>query len=126
MILGNILITSLLATAATVAAPIYSGTAFYYHVGLGNCGWVNSAHESVIGINTPQFQANGGTPAGGGPCGRHVRITNKQTGNTQQAKTVDSCPGCSWGDLDLSESLFSSRNNGNLAAGIFPITWHFV
>lgn len=69
-------------------------------------------------MNAPEWN-------GGSHCGQTVTITNTQNGNTQQAQVADLCPGCSWGSLDMSTSLFSALNNGNMDAGVFPITWSF-
>jgi len=53
------------------------------------------------------------------------RPYNTKTGNVQNAKIVDLCPGCSSGDLDMSPTLFGALNNGDMDAGVFPISWDF-
>ena len=69
-------------------------------------------------MNAPEWN-------GGSHCGQTVTITNNQNGNTQQAQVADLCPGCGYGSLDMSTGLFSALNNGNMDAGVFPISWSF-
>jgi expansin (peptidoglycan-binding protein) len=95
-----------------------SGTATYYAVGLGACGWTNSDSEMVVAMNAPQY-------SDGAHCGKNVKITNTKTGTVSSAKVVDLCPGCASGSLDMSPTLFGQLNNGDLDAGVFPITWDF-
>jgi expansin (peptidoglycan-binding protein) len=54
-----------------------------------------------------------------------MTITNTQNGNTAEAYVADLCPSCAEGSLDMSPSLFSELNNGDMDAGVFDITWHF-
>jgi expansin (peptidoglycan-binding protein) len=75
-------------------------------------------------------------------CGQSMSITNTETGKTVEAYVADECPTCDYGSLDMSPSLFSALNNGNMDAGlvrlfipyhqlltpynsVFPISWHF-
>ncbi|KAK1925923.1 RlpA-like double-psi beta-barrel-protein domain-containing protein-containing protein, partial [Papiliotrema laurentii] len=95
-----------------------SGKATYYAVGLGACGWTNSDSEYVVAMNAPQYSS--------GTCGQNIQITNPSTGKTQTAKIVDLCPGCSNGDLDMSPTLFSYLNDGNMDAGVFQMTWSYA
>ncbi|SPO21666.1 uncharacterized protein UTRI_01149_B [Ustilago trichophora] len=120
MIASNVLAIAL-AAAGAVAAPLAkrsSGQATYYAAGLGACGWTNSGSDFIVAMNAPEWN-------GGSHCGQTITITNNQNGNTQQAQVVDLCPGCSYGSLDMSTSLFSALNNGNMDAGVFPISWSF-
>jgi len=55
-----------------------------------------------------------------------VVITNPATGKTATAQIADLCPGCAWGNLDMSTSLFSYLNNGNMDAGIFQMEWNYA
>jgi expansin (peptidoglycan-binding protein) len=95
-----------------------TGTATYYAVGLGACGWTNGDSEHVVALNSPQY-------GNGANCGKAVKITNTKTGTVQSAKIVDLCPGCASGDLDMSPTLFGALNNGDMDAGVFPISWDF-
>lgn len=118
------LTTSSLVSAAP-AQPMdkrimHSGQATYYAVGLGACGWTNGDNEFVVALNQPQYERNNG-----GNCGQTIRVCNEQNGNCETAKVVDECPGCADGSLDMAPALFSALNNGNMDAGVFPISWHF-
>lgn len=120
MIAANVLALSL-AVAGAAAAPLAkrsSGQATYYAAGLGACGWTNSGSDFIVAMNAPEW-------AGGSHCGQTVTITNNQNGNVQTAQVADLCPGCSYGSLDMSTGLFSALNNGNMDAGVFPISWTF-
>ncbi|EST06192.1 Barwin [Kalmanozyma brasiliensis GHG001] len=121
MIASNVLAIAL-AVAGASAAPLTKrgsgGQATYYAAGLGACGWTNSGSDFIVAMNAPEW-------AGGSHCGQTVTITNNQNGNTQTAQVADLCPGCSWGSLDMSTGLFSALNNGNMDAGVFPISWTF-
>ncbi|KAJ1034430.1 hypothetical protein NDA18_001291 [Ustilago nuda] len=120
MIASNVLAVAL-AVAGAAAAPLAkrsSGQATYYAAGLGACGWVNSGSDFIVAMNAPEW-------AGGSRCGQTVTITNHKNGNTQSAQIADLCPGCSYGSLDMSTSLFAALNNGNMDDGVFPISWSF-
>ncbi|KAL1405503.1 hypothetical protein Q8F55_009139 [Vanrija albida] len=111
------LITTLLAAQAVLAAPVniqkrFSGDATYYEVGLGACGHTNSGTEYVVAMNAAQY-------AGGSLCGQTVTIS--ANGRSAQATVVDLCPGCAFGALDLSESLFTFFNPTSV--GRFTIDW---
>lgn len=113
------LLTSFLAVQAAVAAPVnigkrFSGRATYYEVGLGACGHTNSGSEFVVAVNAPQYN-------GGAYCGQSVTIS--ANGKSTQATVVDLCPGCPYGALDLSESLFTFFNPTSV--GVFTIDWSF-
>ncbi|KAL9935340.1 hypothetical protein V8E36_005688 [Tilletia maclaganii] len=113
-------------TGLAMALPIskrgFSGTATFYDAGLGNCGTTVSPNAMVVALNTAQY---GSTSTVSSHCFKTVTITNLKNGNTHTAMVQDSCPTCSYGDLDMSVSLFSALNNGNLDDGIFPISWSF-
>lgn len=119
-------LVALASSSLVSAAPamdkrvMHSGQATYYAVGLGACGWTNSDSEFVVALNQPQYERNNG-----GNCGQTLRICNEGNGNCQTATVVDECPGCADGSLDMSPALFSALNNGNMDAGVFPISWHF-
>lgn len=116
--------TAALALSAS-AAPVqekrgqYNGQATFFSVGLGACGWTNSDSDFVVAIDSAMY-------SGGSHCGKQLSITNTKTGQTQSAQAVDECPTCSSnGSLDMSPSLFSALNNGNMDDGEFPISWSF-
>lgn len=50
------------------------------------------------------MMANGANPNNNPKCGAEITIS--YNGVTQTAKIVDTCPGCSGADLDLTPTLF--------------------
>jgi hypothetical protein len=52
-------------------------------------------------------------------CGQQLRITSN--GHSEIATVVDTCPGCKYGDLDMSPALFQHFND--LGVGRFKISW---
>ncbi|KAI0791835.1 RlpA-like double-psi beta-barrel-protein domain-containing protein-containing protein [Abortiporus biennis] len=94
----------------------HTGRGTFYYTGLGACGWTNHDSEAVIAISSSIFGK-------GGNCGQYVQITNTKNKKTTFAKTVDSCPGCGSGDLDMSPSTFQKL--GTLDQGVLSISWHF-
>ena len=110
-----------LAASVASAAPAAkrdlsgNGQATFYDAGLGACGWINSASDYVVAVNSEQYDSS--------YCGQYVTITNSANGNTETAQIADLCPSCSWGALDMSTSLFSALNNGDMDAGIFQMEW---
>ncbi|UZJ57089.1 hypothetical protein CBS101457_006409 [Exobasidium rhododendri] len=114
---------SLAALASIVSAlPLQKrdnyGRGTFYAVGLGNCGWYNSASDHVVALNTAQY---GSTSEVSGACGQTITIT--YGGNSQQATIVDSCPTCPNLGLDMSTSLFSALTNGDMGVGEIYVNW---
>lgn len=87
-------------------------------MGLGSCGWTSSDSDFIVALNQPMAQSDN-------HCGKQVSIQNTEKGVTQQATVVDECPGCAYGSLDMSPSLFKALNNGDTSEGEFPISWSF-
>lgn len=124
--LSSTFITLATAVLSITAAPVveraqtYNGRGTFYAVGLGNCGWSNSASDKVVALNTAQY---GSTSQKSGSCGQ--TITVNYNGKSQQAQIVDSCPTCPYGGLDMSTSLFSALTNGNMGLGEIQVSWHY-
>jgi expansin len=99
------------------AGPVeeFEGEATYYDAnGTGACGFPASNDFLVAAINDEQYsKAN---------CGRCVEVTGP-TGKVV-VRITDKCPGCSSGDLDLSQTAFGKI--AKLSAGRIAIKWHFV
>lgn len=93
----------------------YEGEATYYDAnGTGACGFPASSDFMVAAINDEQYsKAN---------CGRCVSVTGPR--GTVVVRIVDKCPGCSFGDVDLSQTAFGKI--AKLADGRIDIKWHFV
>lgn len=95
--------------------PDYTGEATYYDAnGTGACGFAASNDFMVAAINDEQYSKEN--------CGKCVAVTGPN--GTVVVRIVDKCPGCSHGDLDLSQTAFSKI--AKLSAGRVKITWHFV
>merc|ERR1711939_67116 len=83
----------------------YSGKATFYSQGgaAGSCGNYASDSDYVVAVNAAQMNS--------GWCGRTVNIKNTANGKTISAKVADTCPGCSYGSLDLSMGAFGAIGN---------------
>jgi hypothetical protein len=79
----------------------------------GSCGQMLRNSGFSVAVNVPQMQSS--------LCGRTVSITcnGKQTTATVQ----DTCPGCPYGGLDLTEGLFAFF--ADKSVGILYCEWHF-
>lgn len=93
----------------------FEGEATYYDAnGTGACGFPASTDFMVAAINDEQYsKAN---------CGRCIAVTGPL--GTVVVRIVDKCPGCSFGDVDLSQTAFGRI--AKLSAGRIDIKWHFV
>ncbi|KAJ9104148.1 hypothetical protein QFC19_004132 [Naganishia cerealis] len=119
MFFSTVAITAFAALAA--AAPVkrgFGGRATYYATGLGACGEVSSDSDFIVALNTPQF--GGGYP--GPNCFKQIQIS--ANGKTAMATIMDQCPGCGYGDLDMSPSLFN--HFADPAVGVFQMSWDFA
>merc|ERR1712093_643645 len=96
----------------------YSGKATFYSQGgaAGSCGNYASDSDYVVAVNAAQMNS--------GWCGRTVNIKNTANGKTISAKVADTCPGCSYGSLDLSMGAFGAI--GNYDTGVLSISWGFA
>ena len=97
------------------AGEEFEGEATYYDAnGTGACGFPASSDFMVAAINDEQYsKAN---------CGRCVSVTGPN--GTVVVRITDKCPGCDFGDIDLSMTAFGKI--AKLSAGRIAITWHFV
>lgn len=121
-------IISILAIAATaLAAPMekrsFSGDATYYNpsAGTNSCGSQASDSDIMAAMNVAQMQ-NGANPNANPNCGRKVAIKGPKGSVT--VTIMDTCPGCSSGDLDLSPAAFDKI--ADQAQGRVPITWNWA
>ncbi|KIJ25692.1 hypothetical protein M422DRAFT_144808, partial [Sphaerobolus stellatus SS14] len=89
--------------------------ATYYDVGLGACGITNVPTDFVIALDSDQF----GT---GQDCFKTITITSQ--GKTTNAQIVDKCPGCPFGGIDMSTSLFQFF--ADLGVGVLEVDWDFA
>jgi len=91
----------------------------FYDVGLGACGWWNTANDYIVAVNSPQFGGYAVYPPA--ICGKQITISynGKQVG----AVAADECPTCGYGELDLSRGLFNNFATEN--DGVFYAEWWF-
>ncbi|PSR88899.1 hypothetical protein PHLCEN_2v5048 [Hermanssonia centrifuga] len=95
---------------ATLSQRDYTDARFtWYEVGQGACGGTNTDSE---------YQYDGGAY-----CWELINIS--YNGQSTQAAIVDECPGCPYGGLDLSPSLFSFLA-GSTAPGVIYGEWSFA
>ncbi|ORY24587.1 RlpA-like double-psi beta-barrel-protein domain-containing protein-containing protein, partial [Naematelia encephala] len=99
----------------------HTGRATWFDVGLGNCGWYSQNSDYVLAMSEAFYDENNGAN-----CGQGVYLKNTANGNTAYAVMVDSCPGCSRDQVDLSPSLFKALASDGLGEGELTLTWHFL
>ncbi|GAA6054980.1 hypothetical protein JCM3770_000476 [Rhodotorula araucariae] len=118
-------------TSTTSAAPVqtsspassggasFSGRGTYYlQYGVpGSCGTVHSDSDYIVALSYTQVDS-------GAHCGKKVLLTNADNGKSVEATVADTCPGCEYGAIDLSEGAFLQL--GTLAQGVLNLEWHFV
>lgn len=99
----------------------FSGDATYYSPGLGACGETNTDSDFIAALNKDQW-GNPSNPNDSPFCGKQVKINR---GSKSVTVTItDKCPGCNYGDLDLSPAAFDQI--ADEAEGRVPITWEFL
>jgi expansin (peptidoglycan-binding protein) len=104
------------APSSDAGAPtVYSGQATHYIAnGTGACGQAILNTQLVAALNASQYsKAN---------CGRCAEVKGPLGSVT--VKIQDKCPGCAYGDLDLSQTAFTKI--AKVADGRVKITWSFV
>ncbi|KAI8640729.1 RlpA-like double-psi beta-barrel-protein domain-containing protein-containing protein [Parasitella parasitica] len=91
-----------------------SGDATYYDVGLGSCGDTSSDNEMIAALSSSLMSGSNSDL-----CGKSITV--KHSSGSVTLKIVDSCPGCSEGDVDMSKTAF--KKLGKLGQGRIPISW---
>ncbi|GAA5898673.1 hypothetical protein JCM8208_004729 [Rhodotorula glutinis] len=106
-------------TSASSGGTTYTGRGtYYYQYGTaGSCGNVASDSDYVVALSYTQVD-------GGAHCGQKVQLTNTANGKSVTATVADTCPGCVFGAIDLSEGAFLQL--GTLDQGVLPLSWHYV
>ncbi|PWN52339.1 hypothetical protein IE53DRAFT_305579, partial [Violaceomyces palustris] len=95
----------------------FSGRGTYYRPDQGNCGWYNDSSDLVVALSTAQY-------GGGEHCGKWLKGESCYDGRCVKAQVVDSCPGCSWGSLDMSPRAFKTL--APLSKGVIQISWDWA
>jgi expansin (peptidoglycan-binding protein) len=101
--------------SAAPAAETGQGT-YYNADGTGKCSFDASTDYMVAAMNAPDY-------GNADWCGACLAVTGPM-GNAITVRVVDECPGCSHGDLDLSQTAFGMLSP--LSAGRIAITWREV
>ncbi|CAF3951366.1 unnamed protein product, partial [Rotaria sp. Silwood2] len=105
----------------------FQGDATYYSVSVGYtaCGTMHSDSEYIAALNAAQFDpyTPNGNPNRNSLCGKLVNVVGPL--GTVTVKIVDKCPGCKYGDLDLSEAAFRVAI-GDFGIGRARITWKWL
>jgi len=95
------------------------GRGTWFHTGQGNCGQWNTDQDPIVAMALAFYNQNNGVN-----CGQWLQITNTANSKTTLAYVHDSCPGCSWNDLDMSPAVFSQL--ADLSVGVLEISWYFM
>lgn len=82
--------------------------------GLGACGQYSSDSDFIVALNAPQY----GSGYPGPECFKQVQIS--ANGKTATATIMDLCPGCGYGDLDMSPALFN--HFADPSVGVFQVS----
>lgn len=96
-----------------VPAPSAGEATYYDADGTGTCSFEPSSDFLVAALNDEDWNT-------AAMCGACLDVTGPQ--GSVIVKVVDKCPGCSAGDLDLSETAF--KKIAPLSAGRVDISWH--
>ncbi|KAH9485570.1 hypothetical protein JR316_0002480 [Psilocybe cubensis] len=92
----------------------------YYNVETGNAGSCGKKH-----VNTDFTVAMNAAQMNPGWCFKTIRMT--QGGKTTTATVTDTCPGCPWGGLDLTEGLFGFFiGHWPVGGGVLSGDWEFT
>ncbi|KAG2078250.1 barwin-like endoglucanase [Suillus decipiens] len=98
------------------------GTYFYQNGVAGACGTVHSDSDFICAMDQSRYGNSGGVSS---LCGKQVRITNQDNGNTITVTVADDCPTCqNANSIDLSVAAFQALDS--LSVGDIPIVWSFV
>jgi len=120
---GSLLVLGSLFAALAMAQAGYQSThsgrgTFYGYGGGGNCSFPMPASTVLTAaMNAADYN-------GSQACGAYIEVTNLNTQQTVVVRIDDQCPGCSVGNVDLSQEAFAKISP--LGAGNIPITWKYV
>ncbi|KAJ3719877.1 hypothetical protein C8R42DRAFT_101846 [Lentinula raphanica] len=105
--------------SSNVKRDATTGDFTYYEAGLGACGSTNTAQDSIVALNSDQWD-------NGAHCYKMVSLSYQ--GKTVTAQVTDQCPTCAYGQLDLTYSLFASLSGGdpNEIGEMHGGTWSFI
>ncbi|CAF1307128.1 unnamed protein product [Rotaria sordida] len=105
----------------------FQGDATHYSVSAGYtaCGTMHKDSEYVAALNDAQFDpyTPNGNPDLNRLCNKLIKVIGPKGSAT--VKVVDRCPGCQYGDLDLSQAAFQVAI-GDLSIGRARISWSWL
>ncbi|KAK9761500.1 hypothetical protein K7432_013561 [Basidiobolus ranarum] len=126
-----VVIASLVQTSAAIPIPkgasslqrrgSFQGDGTYYDPGLGACEVVSSENEYIAALNHVQFGVFARSK--NSPACFSCAMVHGPSGSVK-VKIVDMCPGCKYGDIDLSPLAFDQI--ASKAQGRVPISWEFT
>lgn len=95
----------------------HAGEGTYYDAdGSGNCSFDPSPGDLMVAaMNQADYD-------GSAVCGACIEVDGPN--GTVTVRIVDSCPGCAFGDVDLSQQAF--ERIAPLSAGRVPISWRYL
>ncbi|ORX77995.1 hypothetical protein K493DRAFT_293680 [Basidiobolus meristosporus CBS 931.73] len=99
----------------------FRGEGTYYDPGLGACEIVSSDTEYIAALNHVQFGVFARSKSS--PACFSCAMVHGPSGSVK-VKIVDMCPGCKYGDIDLSPVAFEKI--ARKEDGRVPISWEFV
>jgi hypothetical protein len=97
----------------------HKGRGTWFNVGTGNCGKHNVDSDHIVAISKSLYDKNKASN-----CDQWIKIKDVKNGKVFYGKTRDSCPSCSYYDLDLSPSLFKKFES--LDKGVLSLSWNFM
>ncbi|GAA5842099.1 hypothetical protein JCM3766R1_000006 [Sporobolomyces carnicolor] len=95
----------------------YNGRATFFDPGLGACGTYSGASDYMVAMNQAQYGDLGAVSPW---CFQTITIS--YGGKTAQAQVLDACPGCPYGGLDMSPSLF--QHFADESVGVIYVSWY--
>ncbi|KAK4705303.1 chorismate synthase, partial [Phenoliferia sp. Uapishka_3] len=101
---------------STNARATYFAVSF---VGLGACGITNSDSDFIVALNSAQYGDSGAISS---YCFKEITIS--YGGKSTTAQITDECPGCPYGGLDMSPSLF--QYFASESVGVIYVTWELA
>lgn len=122
-----IAIATIFFTLVSASSKVYKGTATWYTNAASEGGdkgacWGTKIgdNDQIVALNREQY---GSLSKNSKWCGKKVRITGPK--GTATATIIDACPGCSYGDLDLSPVTFK-KVVGKMSIGVGSIKWELA
>ncbi|SPJ70476.1 uncharacterized protein FTOL_00204 [Fusarium torulosum] len=112
--------TSLPAVTIVATPEVFTGGRATWYQQYGNyatCGGIYRDDELVVALDYRRFDMS--------LCGRKLRVTNSDNGQTVDVTVVEACPTClNKNSLDMSVAAFGRI--GILSDGGYPVIWSYI